>query len=475
MSQLPFAGVTMGPKISLLFAAIGALWILGCDCQPTPQNKDAATDGASLLDGGADGGADSGIPIDGGADAAPDASSQMDVQIQDTSGDTAVREDAASDAQPADVDLDVAVEDAAAEDATIEDASIKDAPREDASEDSGAAVDAWFPEDAGYRANYVFVTSTQHQPGELADLTTADNICQQRASSAGLFGHYVAWLSTENVAAAQRLGEARGWQRTDGLPVADRRGDLLAGRLYYPPAITELGTQLPAGTQVVTGTSPNGELFSGENCQNWTSLPATAAAGIATATTDLWTLSSYLSCEDPVHLYCFGTDLHYQIAPTAVTNRLAFVSTGTYSPGTPVSTADAICATEATAAGLTGGPYYALLGQTGTAASARYRSGGWSRVDGISLANTSADFFSGPGAPLNVTAMGDYVGNHAVWTGSANLTAVSQPVDNCSNWVSTTGSLQAFYGIAGQSGTPSYNSGRASCAGTALRVYCLAY
>src|SRR5262249_30645591 len=75
----------------------------------------------------------------------------------------------------------------------------------------------------GPPAHYAFVTSTTYVPGNWGSVGTADSACNTRAAAAGLpaVGSYRAWLSTSTVTARSRLTPARGWIRTDGLPVAD--------------------------------------------------------------------------------------------------------------------------------------------------------------------------------------------------------------------------------------------------------------
>src|SRR5439155_16338708 len=112
--------------------------------------------------------------------------------------------------------------------------------------------------------NYVFATSSTYLPN-LGGLAGADTLCMQRATAAGLPGHYVAWLSTSAVAAPSRLvlpgtaNPARGWIRPDGRPVTDRISDLLAGTIYYPIRVDEAGLDLETGShEVLTGTRSTG-------------------------------------------------------------------------------------------------------------------------------------------------------------------------------------------------------------------------
>ena len=326
--------------------------------------------------------------------------------------------------------------------------------------------------------NIAFVTSTTMQPGMLGGFTGADMMCATRAAAGHLPGHYVAWLSSSTKNAKDRLGGARGWVRVDGRPFADQVANLLAGEIWYPLAMTELGATLDQGAAVATGTRPDGT-SDGGTCGDWADIAGTLGSGVARFGTAYWTeLGTPLSmCGTLPHYYCFGIDDTTSVAPPARTSRLAFLS-NPWPSGGGRNAADAECQTEATAAGLPGS-YQALLADVGTTAIARFRDTGtmWTRVDGVALADSYAQFASGDTiAPLNVTAAGAYVqpAPAIVWTGGVP-DATGTALTTCNNWtVGTTGG-NAHGGDYDGSGTQAFDEIVAQpCDLTTSRLYCLA-
>src|SRR5262245_25674027 len=105
----------------------------------------------------------------------------------------------------------------------------------------------------------MFVTSTRQTSGSLGGLTGADALCQARAEEAGVGGTSVAWLSSTQADAIDRIAAGSGWVRRDGLPVVQSTADLTLGRIWYPPRLDEQGTDLGADA-VVTATAWNGRL-----------------------------------------------------------------------------------------------------------------------------------------------------------------------------------------------------------------------
>src|SRR5690606_14074885 len=163
--------------------------------------------------------------------------------------------------------------------------------------------------DAALPTNIVFVTSTQHVAQDLGGLEGADRICADRAAAAGLPGTYVAWLSTRTVDARDRLAGARGWVRPDGRPFADTVEDLVAGRIFYAPSVTEMGEELEEVAGVFTATSAEGTL-EGNTCQDFTGAEGGGLyGGYAQATTRMFTRAiAFAQCTSDAHLYCFGID-----------------------------------------------------------------------------------------------------------------------------------------------------------------------
>ncbi len=160
--------------------------------------------------------------------------------------------------------------------------------------------------------NIVFVTSTV-QNGNLGGLAGADAICNGLASTAGLAGTYVAWLSTTTVDARDRLTEpgGAGFVRTDGAVVATSIADLLDNSLASPIQLDENGTDIGAES-VWTGTYSGGVAASPlaiELCSDWTSGGSHAGGiGASDETDGTWSLTVPSICSLERHLYCFEVD-----------------------------------------------------------------------------------------------------------------------------------------------------------------------
>src|SRR5215831_1258472 len=262
--------------------------------------------------------------------------------------------------------------------------------------------------------NFVFA-SEPHAPGTFGSLAAADQWCMLSAAHAGLPGTYVAWLSTMATSAKAHVGsDARGWVRTDGLPVADTMDDLLTGRMLMPISLGADGR--PINAFPVTGTTPTGMVDQDSNCSDFTNPAAVHSAGDFKGTGSDWTSIALftavpLPCnrEDPI--YCFGID---QTAPLTVappSGRLAFLSQRTWNIGGGVVAADQICQSEADAAGKRG-TFHALLATSTAPAATRLDDGPpWFRADGVPITATGGDSPIGADllAPLNLTLSGSYL------------------------------------------------------------------
>jgi hypothetical protein len=344
--------------------------------------------------------------------------------------------------------------------------------------------------------NRVFVTSTKHVAGNIGGQSGGDAICQARATAAGLGGTYRAWLSSSTTSALAHVagGDApRGFSRTDGKPFADTLADIVAGRVLYPITRDEFGQAVPTSA-VATGTTPDGNAIATWTCNDWTTTTGDFLNGVTTGGTASWTSSRHVSvndphrpaCSDETRLYCFGTDFHGALAGPVVSGRRAFVTEGFFEPGTGLGPADALCASEATAAGLSG-TFKALLATESASAISRFSTTGtpWSRVDGVQIVQAASDLTSETlTAALDVTASGKHRGQPGTgtlaytiaWSGALNPGAIEVGV-SCSGWsVSATSDPdtvgrvgapntadESFFGI-----TPFYLS---ACGG--LPIYCL--
>lgn len=284
-----------------------------------------------------------------------------------------------------------------------------------------AQVDAAADASAALDGNVVFVTAELYAAG--GGLAGADAICMQEAAAAGLGGTFVAWLSSDTVAAPERLAGSQGWVRADGRPFVSSVEDLLAGRIFHPIDRNADG-ELVIGT-AATGTTADGMAL--PSCNGWTS---TANAdrmrlGNTAGTTRAWTETvAEQPCDSLARLYCFGLGRNVEVRP-AETGRLAFISEATWTPGGGIASADAVCQAEAEAAGKSG-TFRALLASSAGFGLERFGEGRWVRPDGILLLDDGETSFH---TTVNVTLAGEYVTGRA-WSGHPQL-------DRCQEWMST--------------------------------------
>jgi hypothetical protein len=332
-------------------------------------------------------------------------------------------------------------------------------------------------------ANYVFITSLRYGADQVAP-AAADAKCQAHASAAGLPGTYAAWISTSAVNAPVRLGAARGWVRVDGLPFADEVASLVAGEVFYPVALDENGFDRRAIWlyAAFTGTRNDGVVDRAANCSDWTSTADTnVLIGLPDSGAGGWSGGAGASCGSQYALLCFGTDATRAVAPAPSAGRRAFVSAGLRNGGVGLAALDALCASEAAAAGL-GGTFKALVATTTASAVSRFDLQGapWVRTDGVPVVAGAADLATGTFvAPIEVLADG---ASHATsltmqgrlaWTGASGPTWAGAATTTCEDWTSAAATST---GIAG-SYTSSYAQSPFGTAGrdcsVAQRVYCL--
>ncbi|HTJ44209.1 MAG TPA: InlB B-repeat-containing protein [Kofleriaceae bacterium] len=330
--------------------------------------------------------------------------------------------------------------------------------------------------------NIVFVTSTTYT-GNLGGLAGADAACQARANAAGLGGTFKAWLSqtSPQVNAISRLGAARGWARVDLAPVVDTTTDLANGRLYYPIKLDEFGNDLGL-VSVITGTTANGTLYNGDTtCSNWTSSAAgSSAGGYSTAGSSMFTIYTYPSCTGGAHLYCFQTDKSAPLPVPHPQGRLSFVSNAAWIPGGGLASADALCQSDATAAGKSG-TFLAALATSSASAASRFDLGGapWVRADGPALAATAASLLTGTylDVAFDVNAAGNFsFGNYGVWNGSTSFASAGTKSTTCNDWTDGTAGANGSSGVAGDTRVAATWAGGTpgpTCNSTYLHIMCL--
>jgi VCBS repeat-containing protein len=159
----------------------------------------------------------------------------------------------------------------------------------------------------------VFVTSGAYQGQSLGGLDGADAICQDRANDAGLGGTFKAWLSTEEVSAADRLAHSDvPYVLADGTTqVAANWADLVDG-IDHAIDQTEWGAFVSNAVYVLTNTSNNGTSQGAYDCYDWTGnypeppFPPSWAGytGYAIHWSEYDT-GQLAYCDIDLHLYCF--------------------------------------------------------------------------------------------------------------------------------------------------------------------------
>ena len=247
--------------------------------------------------------------------------------------------------------------------------------------------------------------------------------------------------------------------------------------MFYPPRIDERGRDIALGsasadvTRILTGTRADGTRDVA-NCADYTADSGGVAMGFAEATTG-FSYHASAGCTETLRLLCFGVDRSTPVAVTPQVGRIAFLSEP-WAATAGLGGADARCATDAAAAGLSG-TFRALLASSTASAASRLGAAGanWVRPDGIPVAASPAALLSGHlDVPINVTAGGQYLESE-VWTGASAINVVGD--QTCADWTlgSDTGG-EAYAAITGP-GPPGFysdSSGR-PCAAALPRLFCL--
>lgn len=296
--------------------------------------------------------------------------------------------------------------------------------------------------------NVVFVTSQLYAGAALGGLDGADALCQSVAESAALTGTYRAWLSDAQTSASSRMGSARGWVRSDGKPFAVDLQQIIEGRAFYPPVTDEHGNPVPIPDYVWTGTGVDGNLLDVDGslmCSGWTSDTGQGLMGTLGAGLGWWTAYAASNCSFTAHLVCLGVDGDADVALTPTAGRLAFVSSGYVGPSDGRDAADALCASEAAAAGADGS-FLALMANTGESPGARMNTAGapWVRADGVPIFLDGQVFGTTLAAPILYDAEGVPTPLAIAWAGAYGVDQIATDADNCSGWTATSGFAAMF-------------------------------
>lgn len=148
----------------------------------------------------------------------------------------------------------------------------------------------------------VFVSETI-QTGDLGGLHSADTRCQSEATTAGLTGTFLAWLSDADTSPSQRFSQVGHYRATD------RQNSLIAAT--YSELVTK-GPRVPivrtarglfALDQIMfTGTSRTG-VATHQDCHGWRSSDPTIKATVGSPSS--WTDGFESSCGSRGRVYCF--------------------------------------------------------------------------------------------------------------------------------------------------------------------------
>jgi hypothetical protein len=163
----------------------------------------------------------------------------------------------------------------------------------------------------------VFVTSTQYQGGQNANIAGTHAICQSIADSKGLGGTWSAMVN-EGVGGFANLRGQVPWnwgtlKRLDGQVVANSWDDLWDGTLQNPINVDENLTAA-VNHSVWTGALNSSGLratmidASQESCRNWSSLSGfdDGITGLSSSQSATWVYGGNLSCDTFSSFYCIS-------------------------------------------------------------------------------------------------------------------------------------------------------------------------
>jgi hypothetical protein len=268
-------------------------------------------------------------------------------------------------------------------------------------------------------------------------VASLDTFCETSASAAGLDGTFIALVSTGAVPAAQRLAQSRGWVRLDGLPILDQ--PILDDSVRRSVALDEHGADVNGYAMTGTGTDGTSMMA----CSGWTTATGTSRGGLTDWAGTTMFSNSGGTCSE--RIYCFELGRNEVVAEEPfLLGRYLFVSTAVFTSGGGIGPADAICASEAAAAGLLG-EYRAMLPTMSESIAERLGSlaGIWRRPDQIVVSWRGIDQLPLE-ARFDQSATGGPVNPSAAWAGPFSLTDRATPADSCNDWTATSGSVEGF-------------------------------
>jgi hypothetical protein len=333
------------------------------------------------------------------------------------------------------------------------------------------------PVDVGSPPNRIFSTQTKITGTGVdaagMDLAKLDDLCMTEAVEAGLSGNFVAYFSTEGADASDRIVGTRGYVNTVGEIVADTYSELTSGDLRYVPAYDASGAWNPG--RAWTGSQYNGEWGSGD-CDGWTSEASIGSGGTADSVFN-WGGGQGFGCGTAAAVMCVQVDHADPVAgiPVPPANaRLIFLGP-TVSAGVGVAAMDEACQAEweGEMGASTGRGFKALVATAGASAASRFSQVDtpWIRPDGVVIADTSAQFFSGTWGTGVARKLTGPTTTGWVVTG-ADAPNIPGPLDrSCLDWTSSDNSDYYTQGFGAEVAT-AFNMGGVGTCGGFWGLYC---
>ena len=298
--------------------------------------------------------------------------------------------------------------------------------------DGDAAIDAAI--DAPIPPNVAFMSSMTY-PATFGGVAFADSECQRLATVAGKPGTFVAMLGSSARAPDAALAGSRGWTDATGAPIVNQPSGWLDGSMFHALRRDENGLE-------ITGEAWLGTL---ENCGDWTSAAAPGMGSIVNAAT---AFGSYTvtQCGATARLVCVQTGHVAVVAGPTQQGRRMFLSTASWTPAGGLAGADAFCATDAAAHGVSGTFRALLATSTMPNPFARFSTAGatWTRLDGQPLTPTAAALATAATLYLDAFALYTSSNTHYPygypWTGTAAA--------NCTDWTTAAAAISGSSGAA---------------------------
>jgi hypothetical protein len=317
-------------------------------------------------------------------------------------------------------------------------------------------------------ANLVFASSLTFL-GNLGGAAAYQTQCNKLATNAGINNAtgdaYIAWIAASNYDPRTLLSGSRGWVRLDSLPwIDDMTTALSAGAVYYPVAFDETGQRIMGYT--FSGMDGNAALYTGDNCNDWSSTTPYAAIGHTHAGGKGWprAIVGFSSCGGSMRVLCVMKGAATPVSVTPVAGKKIYLTKSAWVPGGGVADADATCMANAPASVTSARAI--LVASTRALTDVLIASNVYVRPDGVRV-GTGAEIVSAltGGIPLSIESTVTQNGSGVfvdpsiaqdVWTGIK---------DTCRDWTSSASTENGTVGAvanwlsAGNNGTfPCNNS-----------------